>query len=235
MGTRWTPLAVLIGVAAAVLAGAGVVAAVAHEDDRTVTEAVQGGASSTTTTEPPVTTSTTALVVPAPADTTTIAPAPTTARATTTTRPPRTTTTRATTPTTAGGTPPTSSPPVCAVGQIDVSVRPESDRYLAGQPVTAVSTIRNRSSSPCFYRGYNVTFTFRDPSLDVLVGSTVQADDIDFRQFAPGQSITHTATWDPSKCTTAPCPDPAPGIYSVAASWSFSGGRYGGTRQFVVT
>ncbi len=228
----------LIGIAAAVLAGTGVVAVVGHEEDnQTVTQVVPPPVLTTTTTEPEATTSTTAAAVPVPEETTTTAPPTTAARRTTTTRPPRTTTTvRPAAPTTTPpAAPPTSTPPLCSVDQIGISAAPERDSYPAGQPVTVRSTIRNRSTAPCFYRGYTVTFTFRDPNLEVLVSSAVHADDVEFRHFAPGQSITHTGTWDGRACATPPCESPPTPIYSVEATWSFSGGRYVAISRFVVT
>jgi hypothetical protein len=93
--------------------------------------------------------------------------------------------------------------------------------------VTLQTTIRNRSSDPCFYRGYSVTMTFRDPADSPIVSQVAHADDVQFRPFAPGQALSQSATWTPST-------PPAPGIYSVAAEWSFSGGRYGASQQYVL-
>lgn len=233
MGTRWTPLAVLIAVAAAVLAGAGVVAVAAHEDDddRPAVEALGGDEVTTTITLPPTTTSTTA----APPETTTTSPPTTTGRTTTTRR--TATTARPTTTARPGATTtttPTGTRTLCMAEQIEVSGRPERLDYPAGQPVTLRTTIRNRSSSPCTYRGYSVTMTFLTLAGSPIIGSSVVSDDIEDQTFAPGQSITHTATWDPRNCPTPPCTMPAPGIYSTESVWSFSGGRYSATQDFVV-
>ena len=231
MGTRWTPVAALIAVAAAVLAVAGVVAVAAHEDDddRPAVEALGDPEVTTTVSLPPITTSTTA----APPETTSTSSPPTTTGRTTTTR--RTATTaRPTTTARPATTTPTGTGTLCMAEQIEVSGRPERLDYPAGQPVTLRTTIRNRSSSPCSYRGYTVTMTFLTLAGAPIIGSSVVADDIENRTFAPGQSITHSATWEPRNCPTPPCTPPAPGIYSTESVWSFSGGRYSATQDFVL-
>ena len=230
MGARWTPFTALVAVLAAVLAAAGVVAVAAHEDDdeRPVTEALEGDVT-TTVAEPAPTAPTTT----APPETTTSEP-PTTTGRTSTTR--RTTTTAARPNTTVRRTTtvPDDSRPLCAAEQIALTGAPERLDYQAGQPVTLRTSIRNRSSSPCYYRGYTVTMTFLDPGGATIIASAVHADDIDDRPFVPGQTISHSATWDPRACPTPPCAQPAAGIYSTEAVWSFSGGRYTATRDFVL-
>lgn len=99
--------------------------------------------------------------------------------------------------------------------------------YPAGQPVTLTTTIGNRSSSPCMYRGYDVTMSIIDPNLQQLFATTAHADDVGPQTFAPGQVLTQSATWTPAAA-------PPPGFYSAQATWSFSGGTYGYTRQFVL-
>ncbi|HEX2047888.1 MAG TPA: hypothetical protein VHF27_08990 [Acidimicrobiales bacterium] len=235
MGTRWTPFTALIALAAAVLGVAGIVAAAAHDDDGPpAREALVGGEVTTTVTAvPDTTTSTTA----APPETTTTSPPTTTGRTTTTTTTRRTTTTTSARPTTTTrpATPaPPGARPLCAAEQIELTGGPERLDYRAGQPVTLRTAIRNRSSSPCFYRGYTVTMTFLDPGGAAIIASSVVADDLEDRQFAPGERLSHSATWDPGRCPSPPCATPAPGIYSTQAAWSFSGGRYTVTRDFVL-
>ena len=232
-------MAAVLGVLALVLAGAGVVAAVVHEDDDApqVTE-LAGGDQATTTSTAEVPASTT---TPTTADTATTTTSPATSTSvprTTTTRPRSTSTTvrRSTTTTTRATPPSTADPaPLCQPDQIDISTMPSSNSYPAGQPVAATSTIRNRSASPCFYRGYNVEFVFRTPAGGTILGSVVHADDVAPRPFAPGQAISHSAAWNPAACGMPTCPTPAPGIYSVEGTWSFSGGKYSALRQFVLT
>lgn len=216
----------LLGVAAFLLAGVGVGAVIAHDEG---SDREQGAPVVTTTTVVlETTTSTTSTtLVPVPATT---AP-PTTAVARTTTTRVTSTTVR---PTTTARPTTTTAPvrPLCAAEQMEIRIALGTS-YPAGQPVRMSTTLRNRSSTPCYYRGYTVTMTFLDPGGRTLVGQAVHADDIEDRAFAPGQQITHDATWDPRICDTPPCSQP-PGIYSVSADWSFSGGRYGATQQFVV-
>jgi hypothetical protein len=226
-----------LGVAAAVLAVAGLVSVALHDDDGDGRPTAASG-------DPPVTT--TVLTLPpstteAPPGTATTTPpstsSPTTtaARRTTTTRGPRTTAAPATTVTTASPTTPTTgAQPVCVEGQIELTASIDNTKATAGQPVTFTTAIRNRSQSTCFYRGYIYTTTFRDPGGATLANSTVRLDDLTPRPFAPGERLTHSGTWDPRMCRQPPCPPPPGGIYSVTAVWAFSSGRYEAVQQFVV-
>ena len=220
----------LVAVAAVLLGGAGVVAVMVHEEGggRQVTEAFAPDDVTTTTSVPETATTTSTTTEGATTTSsppTTGATTATTLRPTTTVRPPATARPQTTT---------TAPLELCAADQIDIRAVTDSLSYPAGQPVRLTSTIRNRSSTPCFYRGYDLTLTFFDPAGRTLLSSKFHADDIGDRPFAPGQSLTHTAVWDYRTCQTPPCRLPPPGIYSVAASWSFSGGRYGATMDFVV-
>lgn len=224
MGARWTPVSALLAVIALALVGAGIAAAVVHDDDdRPVTAALTEQPTTTTSVvaEPTTTTS---------ATTTTVAATTTTVRATTTTTR-RTTTTRVTTTTARPTT--TTARPLCAADQIELT-KAVATSYPATQPVTVSSTIRNRSSAPCYYRGFNFEASFRDPAGRVLVGSVVHADDIEDRAFAPGQSLTQNAMWDPRVCSSPPCAQPSLEPYTVVLTWSFSGGRYEITQQFLL-
>ena len=228
-----------LGLAAAVLAVAGLLAVVTHDDDDGRTAAAVGDPSVTTSSLPELPTSTTE---PPPAVTTTLAPGPpatstptTTAGRTTTTRAPRTTAAPSTTAPPRTATPTTAARPQCANGQIDLSASIDNTRATAGQPVTFTTTIRNQSQSTCYYQGYDYQTVFRAPNGATLVGSNVHADALAPRPFAPGQSLTHSATWDPrTQCGQPSCPPPESGIYSVTAVWLFSGGRYQAFQQFVI-
>lgn len=213
----------IIGALAVVLAGVGVGAVIAYDDD----DPEQAAPEVTTTTTFVEETTTSTTIEPV---STTTSPPTTTARRTTTTRATsttvRSTTTARPTATTVQGR------PLCAAEQIDISVDIGTS-HPAGQPVRMSTTLRNKSSTPCFYRGYTVTMTFLDPGGRTLVSSGVHADDLEDRAFAPGQRITHDTTWDPRVCQTPPCSQP-PGIYEVTADWSFSGGRYGARQQFII-
>ena len=223
----------LVGVLALLLGGAGVVAVVVHDDDddRRVSEAVVGDVTTTTSTTVLETATSTSAVPAAPS---TSSPPTTAGRSARTAAPP--TTARPPTNTTARPQTTTTSPDLllCAAEQIDISAGTDSLSYPAGRPVTMTTTIRNRSSAPCFYRGYSVTLSFLDPVGRPLASTEVNGDSSSDRRFAPGARLSHTLTWDPAACPTAPCATPAPGFYSVAASWSFSGGTYAATMQFVL-
>lgn len=225
-----------LGLAAAVLAVAGLVAAVTvdDDDDDGRTAAAIGQAPATTSTFPALTTSTSAL----PAETTTTAaPSPST---TTASRRTTTTTVRRTGGTTATTapritTPTTTARPLCAASQIELTASTNNSRATSGQPVTLTSTIRNKSTFPCFYTGYEFRTEFRDPLGAPLVGSVIHADAVEPAPFNPGQSLSHSATWDPQACQQSPCSAPGAGIYSATATWSFSGGTYRAMQQFVVS
>ncbi|HEX2118100.1 MAG TPA: hypothetical protein VHF91_02880, partial [Acidimicrobiales bacterium] len=193
------------------------------DDGRTA--AAIGQAPATTSTLPPLITSTSAL----PAETTTTA-----SRRTSTTTVRRTGGTTATTaPRTT--TPTTTARPLCAASQIELTASTNNSRATSGQPVTLTSTIRNKSTFPCFYTGYEFRTEFRDPLGAPLVGSVIHADAVEPAPFNPGQSLSHSATWDPQACQQSPCPAPGAGIYSATATWSFSGGTYRAMQQFVVS
>ena len=221
----------IIGALALVLAGVGVGAVIAHDED----DGEQAAPEVTTTTTTLVLDTTTSTST-APTVDTTVAPPTTTGRTgrTTTTRRPSTTVRQTTTTTRPTAATNTTAPgrPLCAAEQMEITLDIGTS-YAPGQPVRMATTLRNKSSTPCFYRGYTLTMTFLDPGGRTLIGSGVHADDIEDRAFAPGQRITHDATWDPRVCETPPCTQP-PGIYEVTADWSFSGGRYGARQQFVV-
>ena len=215
----------ILGALALVLAGVGVGAAIVHDDDDG--EQVSSDLTTTTTIVLDTTTSTTLDPL-----STTTSPPTTAARRTTTTRG-TSTTVRPTTTTRPGSTLTTvAGRPLCAAEQIDISIAVATS-YPAGQPVRMETTLRNKSSTPCYYRGYDVAMTFLDPGGRTLVGQAVHADAFEDAAFAPGQRITHDATWDPRVCPTPPCTQP-PGTYEATAEWSFSGGRYGARQQFIV-
>lgn len=220
MGDRWTPLAVVVGALAIVLAGVGVGAVVVHDDGG-------GGraAPEVTTTTAPVDTTTSTSV----AATTTSPPTTATGRTTTTRR----TTTTLARPTTTGPTATTvAGHPLCAAEQMAIRITIATS-FGPGEPVGMSTTLRNKSSAPCYYQGFTVTMTFLDPGGRALVSQAVHADDVAERAFVPGQEITQEATWDPKVCQTPPCTEP-PGIYEATADWSFSGGRYTARQQFIV-
>jgi hypothetical protein len=215
-------------VLAVVLAGSGVVAAAVHDDgSSTATSAVTTtvpAPSATTTTAPPDTTTTAA---PVPTTTSTPASATTTTRrgATTTTTPRATTTTVAPAP---GPTTTTAAAkPLCTAAQIEVTAATDQASYLPSQTVTVNSAIRNRSTTTCYYTGYNFGVAFFDKAGQAYGGQSLVSDVLEATPVAPGERITHSATWDHRQCPVAiTCGALPAGSYSAKVTWVFPGGPY---------
>jgi hypothetical protein len=207
-----------LAVAAVVLLGAGVAAAVTYEEDDTRSE---HAADTTTTTSA--------------ADTTTTSLEPTTTTAggaaTTTSRPARTTTTRPPSSTTST----TRSSPDCAAAQIEVTVRTDKPSYRPDEQVKVESTLRNRSSSPCFYAGHTFQVTIFDPANRSIIGFSIVTPGPERIRFQPTATITGSVPWDQRSCQTQPCPQPGPGTYAAAVRWTFAGGPYEARATFSLT
>jgi hypothetical protein len=215
-------------VCAVVLAGAGIVAAAVHDDGgKPLAASVP-----TTTVVPPGETSTS--VVPGGATTTSNAPAPastsippTTARRTTTTVTGRTTVAPATTVRPATTSTTANAKPPCTAAQIEVTAATDQASYLPAQPVTLTSSIRNRSSSPCYYLGYTFGVAFTDANGSPYGGTSLVADVLEDTPLAPGQRLTHTTPWDHRQCPVTITCGPLPsGTYTGTVTWVFPGGPY---------
>jgi hypothetical protein len=207
-----------LAVAALLLAGAGVAAAVTHDDD----DAVETAAVTTTTSVPETTTT---------VETTTVPPTTVAAAATTTTTPgaATTTTARATTTTTrrpASTTTTAPSNPDCTAAQVAVTATTDKTVYGVGQQVMVVSTLRNRSSTTCFYAGHTLRVTILDPAGRSIIFFDLVTPGPAKSAFVPGATLTGTVTWDQRACQTQPCPQPPPGPYSAQVRWIFPGGPY---------
>lgn len=217
-------------VIAVVLAGTGVVAAAVHDDGGTststaarATTAAVPSDNATSTTEAVTTTTSTV----APAATSTSTP-PTTARrgTTTTTRRPAGPTTTAAPGATATSTT-VSAKPACTSAQIEVTAASDQASYLPSQTATISSTIRNRSSSTCYYLGYNFGVAFTDKAGATYGGQSLVSDVLEDTPLAPGQRITHTVTWDHRQCpVTITCGALPAGAYTATVTWVFPGGPY---------
>ena len=212
-----------LGLAALILAGAGIAAAATHEDDDDTPAALEQ-LESTTTTTPLVDTTTTAAVT-----TTTITPATSTTVAgrTTTTRPGSTTTTRP------GATTTTAPVTACTTAQMEAAVTTDKASYGQGEPVRIQSTLRNRSATTCTFPSFVFSAAILSPA-----GATVTA----FERVgeAPGslgagQQNEATVTWDRLGCAPQPCTQTNPGKYTVTATWNFPGGPYAATREVTFT
>ena len=212
-----------LGLAALILAGAGIAAAATYEDDEDTPAALEQPEPTTTTLF--VDTTTTIAVT-----TTTATPAPSTTAggATTTTR-------RGSTTTTArpGATTTTAPIAACTTSQMEAAVTTDKASYGQGEPVRIQSTLRNRSAVTCTYPSFVFSAAILSPA-----GATVTA----FERVggAPGalgagQQNEATVTWDRLGCAPQPCTQTAPGDYTVTATWNFPGGPYTVTRKITFT
>jgi hypothetical protein len=215
-----------LGIAALVLAGAGIAAAATYSDDDDTPAALEQPAT-TTSMLLPETTTTTALA------TTTTALASTTTTAGTG----RTTTTRAgatTTTTRAGGTTTTTGPVgACATAQVQAAVTTDKPSYGIGEPVRIHSTLHNRSGSTCTYPSFVFTATILSPAGATVTSFTRQGDQAG--ALGSGQAHEAFVTWERVSCTSDICPPNVTGDYTVSATWNFPGGPHTATRTFRLT
>ena len=228
------PSAVLLGLAALILAVAGLVAAAAHDPD----EETAGGAAPVDTTtsfpEPTSTssTSTTPMTITVPVVPTTRSgsPATTLRRGVTTTVARGTTTSRPAGPTTTSAT----APP-CTAAQIEITAATEKASYARNEKVKVDSTLRNRSADTCFFVSYSFSASFRDPRGEELNAYNSNPAGSPDTPFAPGQIIRTSATWDPLACADPTCFAAPAGDYSVLVTWGYPGGPYTARRPFART
>lgn len=221
-----------LGVAALLLAGAGIGVA-ATRDDSSETASVapppaEEAAVTTSSTEPPTTTT----AVPdtsTPPTTGTGSPRATVRRTTTTVA--RATTTRRPAPTT---TTRPAGAPACSPAQISGSVSTDRPRYAAGQEVRVTGTLRNRSSAPCTYNGYAFTSAFKDLAGTTLVGQSVIADSFGDVTLRPGETISHSGSWGQRVCTDAGCNPAPPNPYTAVVTWNMAGFTYEFSTSFIV-
>lgn len=210
----------LLGLAAVLLAGAGVGVALDRQDDETAgTAAVEA----TTTTLGVTTTSATTTTSTSPSTTTTVGPTTsTTSRRTTTTVRRTTTTSRATTTTTgpvAAGS--------CTPAQVVVTIATDRLSYTAAQPVEVTTTLHNRSTASCTYNGYTAGIVFADASGRQFGGANVIADSFRDVPFEPDAMLIHKGPWDHMGAV--------PGTYTATATWRFAGGTYTATASFTLS
>lgn len=213
-----------LGLAALLLAGAGIAAAATYEDDDDTPAALEQPA--TTTMSVPADTTTTVAVT----STTTPAPSTTVAVASTTTtrRGVTTTTVRARATTTTTG-------PIaaCTTAQIEAAVTTDKAAYGIGEQVRIHSTLRNRSATTCTYPSFVFAGTILSPAGATVTGFSGQGD-------APGalgsgQAAEVSVSWERLGCAPQPCTQSTPGTYSVSVTWHFPGGPYTATRSFQLT
>lgn len=213
----------LLGLAALILAGAGIAAAATYDDDDTPA-ALEQPVTTTTSTLPADTTSTVAVT------STTLTPAPSTtvAGATTTTRRGATTTTRA------GATTTTTAPiAACTTAQIEAAVTTDKASYGIGEQVRIHSTLRNRSATTCTYPSFVFAATILGPTGTRVTGFDRVGEAPG--AVGPGQANEAFVNWDRVACTSDICPPNNPGTYTVSVTWNFPGGPYTATRTINLT
>ena len=213
-----------LGLAALILAGAGIAAAATYTDDDDTPAALEQPVTTTTSTSPADPTTTVALT------STTTAPAPSTTAAgarTTTTRRGATTTTRA------GATTTTGPIVACTSAQIDATVNTDKGSYTPGEQVRIHSTLRNRSATTCTYPSFIFSATVLSPGGATITGFDRQGDAPG--ALGPGQAHEATVDWNRLGCAPQPCTQNPPGTYSVSVTWHFPGGPYTATKAFTLT
>jgi hypothetical protein len=215
-----------LGIAALLIAGAGIAAAATHEDDDDGTpSALEQPVTTTSSLALETTTSALGTSTTTPAVTTTVAGATTT---TATTRPGATTTTvRGTTTTTTG--------PVaaCATAQVQAAVTTDRASYGIGEPVRIHSTLHNRSGTTCTYPSFIFTATILNPTGGTVTSFTRQGEAPG--SLGAGQAHEAFVTWERVSCTSDICPPNVTGPYTVAATWNFPGGPHTATRTITLT
>ena len=210
----------LLGLAALILAGAGIAAAATYDDDDTPA-ALEQPVTTTTSTLPADTTSTVAVT------STTLTPAPSTtvAGATTTTR------RGAATTTTRAGATTTATAPIaaCTTAQIEAEVTTDKASYGIGEQVRIHSTLRNRSATTCTYPSFVFAATILGPTGTRVTGFDRVGEAPG--AVGPGQANEAFVNWDRVACTSDICPPHTPGEYTVTATWNFPGGPYTATKK----
>ena len=214
----------LLGLAALILAGAGIAAAATYTDDDDDPAALEQPVTTTTSALPAETTTTVAVT------STTTGPAPTTtiAGATTTTR-------RGATPTTrrAGATTTTRPIAACTAPQVQAAVATDKASYGIGEPVRIHSTLHNRSATTCTYPSFSFSATILNPSGGTVTSFSRQGDAPG--ALGPGQAHEAFVAWERVSCTSDICPPNVPGPYTVSATWNFPGGPHTVTRTINLT
>ena len=200
--------------AALLLLGVGVAAALTvDEDDET---------------SAPVTTSSTR-----PATSTTARPTTTTAGATTTTAAEQPTTTTAGRSTTTAAPPATEPPPGtssttpapvrCGADAFRVETVTDKGSYRRDEQIKITSTVTNTSSAPCVIPSYTFIWRVENEAGAVVSPETALVADFIREPLAPGGRYVTSPTWDPLVCQPSGACTRAPaGNYTIIASWNVS-------------
>lgn len=205
----------LLGLAVLLLGGAGIAAAVTHDDGDDTPMALDRPAETTTS-------------LPAGTTTTTAAPTPTsTSLAPTTTVPSGATTTTAR-PTTSTTGPVTA----CTTPQVAATASTDKATYAQGEQVRIFSTLKNTSARACSYP----SFVFVAAILDAAGTPIVSFERIEATPgtLTPGQAHEATVSWDRISCAPPFCTQSDPGRYSVAVTWNYPGGPHKAAAPFTL-
>lgn len=219
----------VLALAALLIGGAGVATAVNRgtDDDRSPTaDGLAAGGEQPTTTTSSVVEPTTTTTIAAPAVTTT---APTRPASTTTTRRSTATTTRAPASTTTTRPMATTSGPAtprCTPDHLVAAISVDRHSYTVAQPVQVTSTLRNRSSTPCFYNGWRAGLSFKNDAGTMYGGVQVIADSFADVALRPGETLTHTGSWDHRACPEPGCGPLPAGPYYATVTWNIAGHTY---------
>lgn len=217
----------LLGLMALLLAGAGIAAAVTHEDSDETPTALEQPVE--TTSSLPAETSTSL-----PAETSTTAAAPTSAPATLTTVGPTTTTRAGATTTTARATTTTSGPvTACTTPQVVAAVSTDKASYAPGEQVKVFSTLKNTSTTRCSYPSLVFVAAILNPAGATII--SFDRTDASPGTLAPGQSHEASVSWDQISCAPPFCTQSDPGQYSVMVTWNYPGGPHTAAAPFVLT
>ena len=213
----------LLALAVVLVGGAGGISAVdrrSHDRTPVATDVAAGDESTTTSSTVVESTTTTSTTIAATTSTTSRRSTTTTSRRTTTTRPPAGSTT------TAG--PPTTAPPgvkLCTPAELVASIDTDRDSYTPAQAVKVTTTLRNRSSTTCFYNGYGFKIDYKNDAGTSFGAVHLIADSFRDVPLGPGETLTQTPTWDHQACEPGCRPLP-PGAYLATASWMLGGNTY---------
>jgi len=122
----------------------------------------------------------------------------------------------------------------CTATQIEVAATTDKRSYLPCEQVMFASTLRNRSSTTCFYAGYEFRAIYADPAGRAIIGFDLISPGTR-SPLAPGAVLTGSVPFDQRACNAQPCQTliPGPG-YSVTATWTFQGGPYRAAATFAL-
>ena len=114
--------------------------------------------------------------------------------------------------------------PKCTTAQLEMTANPEKPEFRPGEVVRIPTTIRNRTSAPCYYNGFTLSYEVKNAAGQGLGGGAHHADTFRDVALEAGQTLTENADWNPQDCTGGPgtCMQAAPGDYTANLRWSLA-------------